>query len=39
MGPDEGVGDEEKGPDMLLDEWLSREGPGDRRDDLYEGDW
>ncbi len=39
MGPDEGVGDEEKVPDMLLDEWLSREGPRERHDDLYDGDW
>jgi len=39
MGPDE---TRDRGPDQLdieLDELLSREGPRDRSDDLYDGEW
>ena len=38
-GPDEGDRRDVARPDMFIDEWLSQEGHGDRRDDLYDGDW
>jgi hypothetical protein len=39
MGPDETDGETKELPDVELDELLSREGPRDRSDDLYDGDW
>jgi hypothetical protein len=38
MGPDE-ASEERVRRDAELDEWLSREGPVDRRDELYDGEW
>ena len=39
MGPDDGKRKGEGGPDVLVDDWLGPEGPEDRRDDLYDGEW
>lgn len=39
MGPDDGIKDCERHPDVLVDDWLCPGDPEDRRDDLYEGEW
>jgi hypothetical protein len=39
MGPEDARGDDMHKIDIQLDELLSREGPKDRSDDLYDGDW
>jgi hypothetical protein len=39
MGPDETDGDDPERLDIQLDELLSRDGPRDRSDDLYHGEW
>ena len=38
MGPEEEM-DGRVQRDAELDEWLSRDGPKDRRDELYDGEW
>jgi hypothetical protein len=39
MGPDDARDRERGRPDIELDELMSREGPRDRSDDLYDGEW
>ena len=39
MGPDETKRSDMGPPDTEFDELLSRKGPEDRSDDLYDGDW
>lgn len=39
MGPEEANDGDDRHQDLMLDEWLSRDGPEYRRDDLYDGDW
>ena len=39
MGPEDAPRDDTHNLDIQLDELLSREGPKDRSDDLYDGDW
>ena len=39
MGPEDARRDDRDKMDIQLDELLAREGPSDRSDDLYDGDW